>query len=47
MPAPLAKLAILRADKVKVGSCRQDVEPQTPITLVLVESFILLQNLII
>jgi hypothetical protein len=27
MPAPLAELAILRADKVKVGSRRQDVEP--------------------
>jgi hypothetical protein len=26
MPAPPAKPAILRADEVKVGSCRQDVE---------------------
>jgi hypothetical protein len=42
MPAPPAKLAILSADKVKVRSCWQDIEPQTPVTLVLVESFILL-----
>jgi len=50
MPAPLAKLAILRVDKVKVRSCRQDVkvhyrqdeELQTPLTLVLVKAFILL-----
>ncbi len=47
MPAPAAKLAILSADKVKVGSCRQDVEPQTLMTLVLAKSFMLLQNLII
>jgi len=42
MLAPLAELAILRADEVKVGSYRQDVEPQTPITLVLVKAFMLL-----
>jgi hypothetical protein len=29
MPAPSAEPAILSADEVKVGSCRQDVEPQT------------------
>lgn len=29
IPAPLAEPAIPRADEVKVGSCRQDVEPQT------------------
>jgi hypothetical protein len=40
MPAPPAKLAIPSADKVEVGSCRQDVEPQTPVTPVLAESFI-------
>jgi hypothetical protein len=39
MPAPLAKLIILGADEVKVGSCRQDVEPQTPVTPVLAEAF--------
>jgi hypothetical protein len=47
MPAPPAELAILRADEGKVGSCRQDVEPQTPVTPVLAESFMSLQNLII
>jgi hypothetical protein len=47
MPAPLAELAILRADEVKVGSCRQDIEVQTPVMLVSAETFILLQNLII
>jgi hypothetical protein len=39
MPAPLVKLAIPSADEVKVRSCRQDVEPQTPVTLVLAEAF--------
>jgi len=29
MPAPLAEPAIPRADEVQVGSCRQDIEPQT------------------
>ncbi len=47
MPAPLAEPAIPRADEVKVGSCRQDVEPQTPVTPVSAESFMSLQNLII
>ncbi|KAH8790851.1 hypothetical protein F5882DRAFT_401029 [Hyaloscypha sp. PMI_1271] len=47
MPAPPAELAIPSADEVKVGSCQQDVEPQTPIMPVSTESFILLQNLII
>lgn len=42
MPAPLAKQAILSADKVEVGSYWQDVEPQTPIILVLIEAFMLL-----
>jgi len=42
MPAPPAKLAILKADEVKVRSCRQDVRLQTLITLVLVEAFMLL-----
>jgi hypothetical protein len=41
MPPP-AELAIPRADEVKVGSYRQDVELQSPVTLVLVESFMLL-----
>jgi hypothetical protein len=39
MPAPLAEPAILQVDEVKVGSYRQDVEPQTPVTLVLAELF--------
>jgi hypothetical protein len=47
MPAPPAEPAIPSADKVKVGSYRQDVEPQMLVTPVSVESFILLQNLII
>jgi hypothetical protein len=47
MPAPLAEPAIPRADEVKVGSCRQDVELQTPVTPVSAEAFISLQNLII
>jgi hypothetical protein len=47
MPAPLAEPAIPSANEVKVGSCWQDVEPQTPVTPVLAESFMSLQNLII
>ncbi len=47
MPAPPAKPAIPRADEVKLGSCRQDVEPQTPVTPVSAEAFVSLQNLII
>ncbi|TVY18694.1 hypothetical protein LARI1_G006120 [Lachnellula arida] len=47
MPAPPAEPAIPSADEVEVGSCRQDVEPQTPMTPVLAESFMSLQNLII
>jgi hypothetical protein len=46
MPNP-AELAIPRADEVKVGSCRQDVELQTPVTPVSAEAFMWLQNLII
>jgi hypothetical protein len=47
MPAPSVEQAIPSADEVKVGSCRQDVEPQTPVTPVSAESFISLQNRII
>jgi hypothetical protein len=47
MPAPQAEPAIPSADEVRVGSCRQDVGPQTPITPVSAESFMSLQNLII
>ena len=47
MPAPPDKPAIPSADEVKVGSCRQDVEPQTPVTPLSAESFMSLQNLII
>jgi hypothetical protein len=46
MPNP-AESAIPRADEVKVGSCRQDVELQTPVTPVSAEAFMWLQNLII
>jgi hypothetical protein len=47
MPGPPAEPAIPRADEVEVGSCRQDVELQTPVTLVSAEAFMSLQNLII
>jgi hypothetical protein len=47
MPAPLAEPTIPGADEVKVGSYRQDVEPQTPVTPVSSEAFMSLQNLII
>jgi hypothetical protein len=47
MPKPPADLTIPKADKVKVGSCPQDVVLQTPVTLVSAEAFMLLQNLII
>jgi hypothetical protein len=47
MPAPPAEPAIPSADEVKVGSYRQDVEPQTPVTPASAESFMSLQNLII
>ncbi|KUJ17482.1 uncharacterized protein LY89DRAFT_584597, partial [Mollisia scopiformis] len=46
MPAP-AEPAIPSTDEVKVWTCRQDVEPQTPVTPVSVESFMSLGNLII
>ncbi|PQE19766.1 transposase protein [Rutstroemia sp. NJR-2017a WRK4] len=44
---PLTEPAIPRVDEVKVGSCRQDIEPQTPVTPVSAEAFMSLQNLII
>ena len=47
MPAPSAKPAIPRANEVRVGPCRQDVELQTPVTPVSAEAFMSLQNLII
>ncbi len=43
---PLAQSTVLRADKIKVGSCHQDEVPQTPVTLVLVEGLVSLHNLI-
>jgi hypothetical protein len=42
IPAPPTEIAIPRANKVEIGSYRQDIEPQIPIILVLVEAFILL-----
>ena len=47
IPAPPAEPAIPSVNEIRVGSCRQDVEPQTPVTPVSAESFMLLQNLII
>jgi hypothetical protein len=47
MPKPPTDLTIPKANKVKVGSCLQDIVLQTPVTLVLVEAFMSLQNLII
>lgn len=47
MPAPLAEPAMPKADEVKVASCWQDIEPQTPVTPVSAQAFISLQNLII
>lgn len=47
MPKPPANLNVPKANKVKVGSCPQDVVLQTPVTLVSVEGFMSLQNLII
>ena len=46
MPAPVAEPAVPRVDEVRVGPCRQEIEPQTPVTPVLAESFMALQNLI-
>ena len=47
MPKPPADLTVPKANEVKVGSCPQDVVLQTPVTLVLAEGFMSLQNLII
>ncbi|EMR88324.1 hypothetical protein BcDW1_3031 [Botrytis cinerea BcDW1] len=47
MPAPPAEPAIPKADEMKVGSYRQDIEPQTPVTPITAEAFMSLQNLII
>ena len=42
MLKPPTNITVLRADEAKVGSCLQDVVLHTPITLVLVEGFMLL-----
>jgi hypothetical protein len=47
MPPPPAEQAIPKADEVRVGPCRQDVELQTPVTPVSAEALMSLQNLII
>jgi hypothetical protein len=47
MPLPPAEQAIPKADKVRVGPYRQNVELQTPVTPVLAEALMSLQNLII
>ena len=44
---PPADLNILKANEVNVRSCPQDTVLQTPVTPVLAEGFMLLQNLII
>jgi hypothetical protein len=43
---PPAQLTVLRADKIKVGSCYQDEVLQTPVTPVLAEGLVSLYNLI-
>jgi hypothetical protein len=45
-PKPPAQSTVLRADEIKVGSCKQDELPQTPITLVSAEALALLYNII-
>jgi hypothetical protein len=47
MPKPLAELTISKPDEVRVGPCRQDAVPQTPVTPVSVEALISLQDVII
>jgi hypothetical protein len=48
IPKPPTNLNIPIVDEVEVGSCPQDIVPQTPVTPVLVEeALVSLQNLII
>jgi len=47
MLALLIELIISRIDKMKIESCRQDVESQTSMTSMLAKIFMSLQNLII
>jgi hypothetical protein len=47
MSPPPAEQAIPKADEVRIGPCRQDVELQTPVTPVSAEALMSLQNLII
>jgi hypothetical protein len=47
MTKPLTNVDISRVEEVDVGSRLQDIVPQTPMTLVLVEALMSLQNLII
>jgi hypothetical protein len=47
IPKPPTNLNIPKANKVKVGSCLQDIILQTLIMLMLAEAFMSLQNLII
>jgi hypothetical protein len=47
IPKPPVEPAIPRVDKIKIGSCWQDIVLQIPVTLVSAEVLILLQNLII
>jgi hypothetical protein len=45
-PKPPAQSTVPRADKIKVGSYKQDELPQTPVTLVLAEALASLHNII-
>jgi hypothetical protein len=45
-PKPPAQSTVPRADEIEVGACHQDDVPLTPMTPVLVEGLVSLQNLI-
>jgi hypothetical protein len=47
MLKPPVDLIIPRINKIKIGSCPQDIILHILVTLVLAKAFILLQNLII
>jgi hypothetical protein len=45
-PKPPAQATVPRADEIQLGACHQDDVPPTPVTPVLVEGLVSLQNLI-
>jgi hypothetical protein len=47
MPKPPARLTMSKADEVRVGSWPEDVVLQTPVTPVLAEALVSLQDLIL